>query len=109
MNQSSPILQAFIIGLAKQWNLSINNETIFNNESDLFESVVLPLVRGREREQHNKTIASLFGVVVTKVKTFPTSSGSWMIIDKHTKHLLHKDLKNEYEAEVLCKKNNYIK
>lgn len=109
MNESSYTLQASIIGLVKQWNLAIESETIFNNQSDLFELVVLPLVRGREREQHNKAIAELFGVVVTKVKAFPNSSGNWMIIDKYTKHLLHKNLKNEYEVDLLCKKNNYVK
>lgn len=57
--------------------------------------------------ERNKEIAEKFGVVVTEVKAFPTNGG-WMIIDKYTKHMLEKDLK-ESDVDPLCKKMNYIR
>lgn len=76
---------------------------------DLFQTIIMPLIGGREKEQYNKSIAELFGIVVTKVKTFPTSDGSWIILDKHTKRMLHKGIKNENEVNALCSKNNYVR
>jgi hypothetical protein len=105
------ILPAFIIGWLKPWNLTtIEQDKCFDiNNSDLFRATIMPLVEGREREQFNKKIALLFGEVVTKVKTFPTSDGTWIILDKHTKRLLHKDIKNENDVDLLCKQNGYIR
>jgi len=56
----------------------------------------------------NRELASRFGAITTQVRWFPTESG-WMIIDKHTKRMLHKGLKNENEVADLCRKHNYFK
>ena len=105
------ILPAFIMGWCKTWNLTKEEKDglLDADNPDLFHNVFWPLVEGRKREQYNKTIAELFGVVVTKVKTFPTSDGTWIILDKHTKRMLHKDVKNENEVNLLCSKNNYLR
>ena len=105
------IILAFIMGWCKKWNLTtVERERIIDiNYQDLFKANFMPLVEGKEKEQYNKNIAELFGVVITKVKTFPTSDGTWIILDKHTKKILHKNLKNENEVDLLCSKNNYIR
>lgn len=80
-------------------------DVLFNaNNTDLFKTVVMSQIESKK----NKKIAEQFGTVITKIKTFPTNNG-WIILDKHTKELLHKDLKNETEVNELCSKYNYIR
>lgn len=56
----------------------------------------------------NKQIAELFGTVVTKVKVYPTDNQGWIIIDKHTKKLLYKNIKNKNDVDILCKQHNLV-
>lgn len=56
----------------------------------------------------NKEVAELFGKIVTQVKVFPTENQGWMILDRHTKRVLHKGLKNKNEADELCQKHGYV-
>lgn len=56
----------------------------------------------------NKEVAEKFGKIVTQVKVFPTENQGWMILDKHTKRVLHRDIKNKSEVDELCKKYGYI-
>lgn len=56
----------------------------------------------------NKQIAELFGIVVTKVKVYPTDNQGWIIIDKHTKKLLYKNIKNKNDVDMLCKQHNLV-
>ena len=56
----------------------------------------------------NKQIAELFGTVVTKVKVYPTDNQGWIIIDKHTKKLLYKNIKNKNDVDMLCKQHNLV-
>lgn len=102
-------LVAFITG----WKVrQLHNEDITlpetEPESDLFLQTIMKQVEGRQAEEINKEIASQFGVITTQVKKFPTKDGTWIILDKHTKRMLHKDIKNENEVNDLCKKHNYI-
>lgn len=75
-------------------------------DSDLVEEFIFQGVR--KNQAKNREIAEMFGVIVTHVKAFPTENAGWMIIDKHTKWMLHKDLKNKNEVDELCKKHGYI-
>jgi hypothetical protein len=78
------ILPAFLEGWKKQEDLKVDSVT-------------------------NKQLAELFGIVVTKVKVYPTDNQGWIILDKHTKKLLHKGIKSQLDVELLCKKHNYVK
>lgn len=106
-------MSAFVMGWTKHWKESPHVEEMLfqcsERSSDLFNVMVMSVTEGKRAEQYNKSIAELFGAVVTKVKACPTSDGSWIILDKHTKFLLHKNIKNENEVDLLCKKNNYIR
>lgn len=97
-------LKAFIIGWTKSWPDQNQDQILESQGDDLFKEFVM--LSGKTF-QRNKEIAENFGVIVTQVKCFPTGSG-WMIIDKYTKHLLVKELK-ESEVEPLCKKMNYMR
>jgi 3-methyladenine DNA glycosylase AlkC len=55
----------------------------------------------------NKKIAEKFGQVVTLVKVFPTENQGWIIVDKHTRRLLHRDIANKNDADDLCRKHGY--
>jgi len=102
-------LVAFITGWKAR---QLHNEDLTLSEtepeSDLFFQTIMKQVEGRQAEEVNKEIASQFGVITTQVKKFPTKDGTWIILDKHTKRLLHKDIKNENEVNILCKKHNYF-
>jgi hypothetical protein len=74
------------------------------SDQELFQEFVYKAVN----HETNRKVAEQFGVVVTLVKTFPTDSG-WMILDKHTKRMLHKGLKNENEVNELCRSRNYVR
>lgn len=109
LETSDYILPCFILGWQRHLKIELSPELVLNNESiDLFKEQVMNVVEGRTHEELNKEIASQFGVIVTKVKKFPTKDGTWIILDKHTKRLLHKDIKNENEVDLLCKKHNYV-
>lgn len=110
-SRTTYILPAFLINWSKKWNLTMEErEGLFDiTNTDLFNNVFWPLIESKKKEQYNKTIAELFGTVITKVKAFPVKDGTWTIIDKHTKYMLHKDIKNENEVNLLCNKNNYVR
>lgn len=98
-------MHAFILGWTKHWSPVVTTD---NHYDDLFRSTLMTCTEGKVREQYNRKVAELFGEVVTKVKTFPTPNG-WIILDKHTKRLLHKDVKNENEVDLLCKTQGYLR
>lgn len=109
LETSDYILPCFILGWQRHLKIQPTPELVLNNEhSDLFKETIMTMVEGRTHEELNKELASQFGVIVTKVKKFPTKDGTWIILDKHTKRMLHKDIKNENEVETLCKKHNYV-
>lgn len=95
-------LKAFLLGWFKKPEILEFQGT----GSELVEEYV---VRASKQHLENRKVAELFGVVVTKVKTFPTEKDGWMILDKSTKRLLHKGIKNQNEVDELCRKHNYIK
>lgn len=107
------VMHAFIVGWTKGWKqLEEFHSSCAEFDppcSDIFHRDVMLNVEGRVHEDYNRRLAKLFGEIVTKVKTFPTSDGSWIILDKHTKRLLHKDVKNENEVNTLCKTNGYVR
>lgn len=96
------LVRAFVVGWLKGSPEALEFQ---GSDSEVVDQLV---VKANKREAFNKSIAELFGVVATYVKTFPTNSG-WIILDKQTKRMLHKDLKNQNEVEELCRKYNYIK
>jgi len=109
MERPTYILSAFILGWTKTWRDPFTTNDLFDNvNQDLFHALVMHHTEGRVQEHYNRSIARLFGEIVTKVKTFPTPSG-WIILDKSTKRLLHKDIKNENEVDLLCKKHGYLR
>jgi hypothetical protein len=97
-------LKAFIIGWTKNWSDRNQDSILESQGDDLFKEFVM---LSSKTFQRNKEIAENFGIIITQVKCFPTDSG-WMVIDKHTKHLLAKELK-ESEVEPLCRKMNYTR
>ncbi len=101
MNKIKPL----IIGWSKFWGENdIRCILGAADDEDLFKSFIM---LSKQTYERNKSIAELFGVVITKVKCFPTDKG-WMIVDKHTKHVLEKGLK-ESEVDIVCLKQNYIR
>lgn len=116
MTRTTYAMSAFILGWCKNWQdykgtELVLEELIFKNPfncPDLFSFVIINLTDSRVRRHHNEEIARRFGEIVTQVKAFPTDRG-WIILDKHTKRLLHKEVKNENEVEALCKKNGYLR
>lgn len=107
--QSKYFIYCFCYGWLKQLKIKIDMDVLFNaNNTDLFKTVVMSQVESKSKKEENKRVAEQFGTVITKIKTFPTNN-CWIILDKHTKELLHKDLKNENEINELCSKYNYIR
>ena len=108
-------LLAFVLGWTRNWPkdawLLGSNKVLVNSfYDDPFQSVVVRETQGRVREQFNRSLAELFGEVVTKVKCFPTDgNGSWIILDKSTKRMLHRDIKNENEVNILCRAKGYLR
>jgi len=111
VTRTTYVMPAFVLGWTKAWNNTVATDSIFSDVPDLFRATVMHETEGREHEQFNRTIAQLFGEVVTKVKAFPTteSGKGWIILDKHTKRMLHRDVKNEYDVDALCKKHGYVR
>jgi hypothetical protein len=108
MDRTAYVMHAFVLGWTKKWSDPINIESHDIAESDLFRATVMQALQGKDHEEFNKKLAGLFGEVVTPVKAFPTPSG-WIILDKYTKRLLHKEIKNENEVNTLCKTKGYIR
>ena len=109
--RTSYIILAFSIGWTKIWRKQDEQwYDALNPSDDIFKSVVMNEVQGKSREQHNKQLAELFGTAVTKVKAFPTDGGrKWIVLDRYTKYVLHRDIANESEVDLLCLKNSYIR
>lgn len=93
-------VKAFVYGWVK-------NPEILDFEGDNSSLVEAYIFRGINHDT-NREVAEKFGVIVTKVKVFPTDSG-WMILDLHINRPLHRGLKNELEANELCQKHKYIR
>lgn len=102
---------AFIVGWTKSWNNPYVTSCLnyhYDSFPDKFKAILMTEVEGKAAEQRNRTVAELFGEVVTKVKAFPTDNG-WIILDRHSKRLLYKDIKNENDVDLLCKQNGYLR
>jgi hypothetical protein len=99
---------AFVMGWTKNWSQPIDLSKLDETEPDLFRIAVMREVQGKDHEEFNKRLAERFGEVVTKVVAYQ-NPGGWVILDKHTKKLLHKDLKNKNEVETVCKTKGYIR
>lgn len=72
------------------------------------QSIIEQFIYRAVDHETNRKIAEQFGKIITQVKVFPTENQGWMILDKHTKRVLHRDIKNKSEVAELCQKHGYF-
>lgn len=72
------------------------------------QSIIERFIYRAVDHETNRKIAEQFGKIITQVKVFPTEDQGWMILDKHTKRVLHRDIKNKNEVAELCQKHGYF-